>query len=473
MSTLVRSLGGPLVILAAAGYFGLLAIVLIHWHLSPLAVLALTVGGFTLLAVSLRPYLGLHAFIMILFVESAVPVGAGVTAMKVLGAVIFAGWLGSMALRRKSPFRFDAFIVSALLFLAWCAISLIYAIDLRTAAGRLITFIQLVMAALMFLSVVDSTARARGIYAAVVVWTWLATIVALAQYYLGSSSVAEGLVGNRNLLATYISVATVCAYLLYLTTASKPLKILAASTLPLFFLGLALTFSRTGLIVQSLALLAVWYRVARQRGFVILAGSLAALCLITFVLPTVFYQRARSIVPVIQRQEDTLGTRVRLWKAGLRMIESRPITGVGPANFMVAHKRYGRGEMVSGKRGSAHNTYISVAAEIGLVGLGLFILLMILALRQARWAAQTARQAGLQELDACAVITEIGIFIFLVSGLTATVENLKYLWILIGIAFGVGRIAAASSEELAAPAAALPAALSPRSAVAWNLAKHS
>lgn len=472
MSSSRRPLTAPLLVLGTLGLFSLLAVLLVWRQMSPLVVLALTTGGVAMLAVVLRPYLGLHAFIMILFVENAVRSTEGVTAMKVIGGIIFAGWLGSMVLQRKPLFRLDALSVIALFFLVWCSVSLIYATDLETASGRLFTYTQLVMAAMMFTSVVDSPGRARGIYVAVVFWTSLATLVALAQYYTGSTAVAVGLVGNRNLLATYISIATVSAYLLSQMMANKPLRILAASTLPLFFLGLALTFSRTGLIVQSLALLAVWYRVARQRGFVILAGSLAALCLITFVLPTGFYRRAGSIVPAIQRQEETFGRRVRLWKAGLRMIESRPITGVGPGNFIVALKRYSRGEMITGGRVSAHNTYISVAAETGFVGLGLFVLLVLLALRQARRAAHAARRGGLRELEMCAVITEIGLFVILVSGLTGTVENLKYLWILMGIAAGVGRMALAPRQHSAVPVEALRPSPTPGSAVAWNLARR-
>src|SRR3989304_5970566 len=94
------------------------------------------------------------------------------------------------------------------------------------------------------------------------------------MYYLGMTPTASGLVGNRNLLATYINVAIVCAYLLHQETRDGARRIVLAACLPILFLGLALTFSRAGLIVLVFALVLVWYRAARQRKFLLLVGSI-------------------------------------------------------------------------------------------------------------------------------------------------------------------------------------------------------
>jgi len=453
MSDIGRAIGRPLMAVVALGYFSLLAVFLILWHMSPVLVLAFTLGGIGLMMIALRPYWGLHVFVMILFFENDAATGEGVTAMQVIGAIIFSGWLLNVALRRKSPGRLNSLTLLGLLFVAWCAATLPGALDVGAATHRVLSFTQMLVASLMFASVVDDRDKARGIFTAIVIWTFVATLIALGQYYLGVTPVAVGPVGNRNLLATYINCGIVCAYLLHQATAHRAARILLALSLPVFFLGLELTFSRTGLIVQTLALVLVWYRVVREKGFMILTGSMAALCLIALLLPAGFYKRARTIVPAIQRQEDTFGTRVRVWKTGLRMIQDRPIFGVGAGNFSIGVQRYNRGEVPLVGLG-AHNAYVGVAAETGLVGVGLFVGLLLAALARARQTLRAARAAQAKDLEMFAIMNEITLLVFCMSGLSGSVEGLKYLWLLLGMSFALGKIISVRAGALLALRAA-------------------
>ncbi len=303
----------------------------------------------------------------------------------------------------------------------------------------------------MFASVVDDRDKARGIFIAIVSWTFVTTCVALGKYYLGLTPGAVGPLGNRNLLALYINCATVCAYLLHQATPRRGVRVLLALSLPVFFVGLGLTFSRTGLIVQVLVLALVWYRVARERGFLMLAGSAVALCLIAVLMPTDFYRRVNTIVPSIERQQDTFGVRTRIWKAALRMIQEKPLLGVGPGNFSIGAQRYIRGEVkLIGL--SAHNAYVELAAETGLAGAGLFVAILVAALAQTRRAHRVARSVGAKDLEMLAVMNEIALLALAIHGLTGGVEILKFLWLLVGMSFALGRIAVPLSEK-ARPAA--------------------
>jgi O-antigen ligase len=408
--------------------------------MSPLTVLALTFAAATLVVIAVRPYLGLHAFIMLLFVENVFASREGVTAMKLLGIIIFCGWLLSTGVRRRLPLRFDSFTISVLAFLAWSVVTLLYAIDTGVGASRTFTYLQLGAASMMFVSVVDDPLKLRGVFRALLLWSLLATCAAIAGYYFGITSVAVGFTGNRNLLATYINVGIVCAFLLYQRTAHSVMRFGLLLSVTILVFGLAVTFSRTGLIVLGASLLVLWWRVAQQRKFGVLLGSIGALCVIALLLPGEFYQRAGSIVPVIKGQGDTFGTRVRLWNAGLRMIEDRPLLGVGPGNFVVAVSRYSRGEILLAGL-SAHNAYISVAAEMGLIGLALFGLVLSTALWGARRVIRGARDPSSWDLAHLAVMGEISMFVILGAGMSATVEHLKLLWLLIGTCGAVGRMA--------------------------------
>jgi O-antigen ligase len=447
MRTLARDMTKPILMAGGIGYLLVLAAALIWLHLSPEIVVAMTLGGIGCVIMALRPLVAIHVFIMLLNVETIVRTKEGVTGMKLLGGIILAGWLLSIAVQRRLALRMTGCLLAILLFLLWCGVSLIYAFDGEVALGRVLTFVQLAGATVMFSTVVDSPSKMRGVYWAIILWTLFSTIVALTQYYLGMTHVAVGLAGNRNLLATYIAVATVCAYLVLQTTTRALPRLLLASALPVFFVGLALTFSRGGLVAQVIGLVVVWYRLAREKGFAILTVSAAIVCAIALTLPEQFWNRAGSILPAIQRQEETFGMRVRLWKVALRMIEDRPIVGVGPANFMPVFHRYARGQMIT-SRANPHNSYVGVAAETGLVGLAIYLAIHLLALREAGRALRVGKGNPSRELESFAVAVEVSIVILMVASLTGDGQTLKILWFMFGLGLALGRM---SLEAKTAP----------------------
>lgn len=85
-------------------------------------------------------------------------------------------------------------------------------------------------------------------------------------------------------------------------------------------------------------------------------------------------------------------------QAGWNMLRSRPLVGVGPGNYSVVYERPpAAGEPAVSvrpwyeSRGHAHNYYLHIAAEAGLVGLGAYLLLVGAAGWQAVRAVRAAR----------------------------------------------------------------------------------
>ena len=446
MSTVGRDSFGPVVMLAGFGYFILLCFSLIWLHVSPEIVLGLTVGGLGLIVLTLNPLIGVHAFLMFSYVEYAIPEKEGLSGMKLIGAFILAGWMITVVIRRRLNLKVNGLLIACVLFVAWAGISAVYAINTSEAFSRLFTFSQLLAATVMFYSVVDTVPKLRGVFWAMLVWTTISTIIALVMYGLEITTVAVGFVGNRNLLAIFIIIAIVCAYLLYQVTENRAGRLVIIVSLPVLFLGLALTLSRTGLIVLGMGLVVVWYRILREQGFLLLSGSVAALCIILLMLPDAFWHRAGTIVPSVERQEGTFGTRVQLWKIGMRMVEDRPVTGVGPGNFMPAFARYARGPLLR-KPLVAHNSYVSVAAEQGIPGLIVFIMMNALALSYARRTIKITTLANARELRILAVNVEVIVLVILGVAITTSAEHLKYQWIVLGVTMSMMRLATALAGE--------------------------
>ena len=103
----------------------------------------------------------------------------------------------------------------------------------------------------------------------------------------------------------------------------------------------------------------------------------------------------------------SVNTRVELLKVGGRMIQDRPLLGVGTGQFYVLFPRYTSDELqrafedANGRpipRENAHNQFVQVGAELGMVGLLAFVLLLVASfesgLRQAGRLPELAALGG-------------------------------------------------------------------------------
>jgi hypothetical protein len=445
--------------LTGMGYFVFLCVALVWLHLPSEIVLALTMGGVALVVLMLNPLIGVHAFVMLIYFETILTTESGLTGMKVAGPIILAGWLLSYAIRRQAPFRFDTFTVAMLAFLGWLSLSFFYAIDSSESLSRSFTFVQLVVATLMFSSVVDSVPKIRGIYWSIVIWTSLAAVAGLSMYYVQLTRTVQGFRGDRNAFAIYVNLALVCTYVLYQVSRGHA-RMLLVGVFPLLLFGQALTFSRTGFLAMICAVLLLWYRTARERRVGMLIASIGVVVAVAMFLPTSFWDRVNTILPSVEEKQETVGTRVNLWDIAFQMIEDHPLTGVGIGNFATATVRYAHGKLLV-KRLAVHNAYLSIAAETGLVGLFLFLLLHWLAWRSIRSAMRAATLANGPPLKLMAIAAEACLLAMMLAGLSVTSEGMKYLWFYFGLAASLGRIASQVSVTAARGEAIAPVAPSP------------
>jgi O-antigen ligase len=243
----------------------------------------------------------------------------------------------------------------------------------------------------------------------------------------------------------FIAVAIVCAYLLSQMTPEPRERLLLLGAIPILFVGLAFTYSRTGYLALLVALFLVAYRLARTHGYVLLTASVLMIALIAPFLPVEFYARVESIVPAMEKQDETVGLRVQRWKYAMKMIKDHPVVGVGPNNFVPALARYGRGDILDKQGLSVHNAYLNVGAEMGLVGLTLYILVLGAALREVTWMVMRSGKSS-RELVLTSNAVEISLVVMLVEGMAGNVESLKFLYVLFGMACSVGRLAILESK---------------------------
>jgi O-antigen ligase len=91
--------------------------------------------------------------------------------------------------------------------------------------------------------------------------------------------------------------------------------------------------------------------------------------------------------------ESEMG-RLQIWKRGMSYFAERPIFGIGAGNFTEREGAWLLSQSRSGKWSAAHNAYVQAAAELGIVGISLYLALIISIAKRAErmWRVKISRR---------------------------------------------------------------------------------
>jgi O-antigen ligase len=200
------------------------------------------------------------------------------------------------------------------------------------------------------------------------------------------------------------------------------------------------------LAAGAMALVAVG--VGRQRALAMLVTA-AALASVLFWVSPGLRAEGRSII-----DGRANAARAAIYAANLEAIADHPVLGVGFGNYdhrmIPYYERHGRAD----RRSHAHNSFLQIAVEAGLVGLAVFTGLFILAFARG-WRTIAHCRAAPDGRGATAIGAVLGLVGFLVGGLTQDTfgdsECVMAMW------FALAVLMIAWRETLVDEAAAHPA----------------
>lgn len=200
--------------------------------------------------------------------------------------------------------------------------------------------------------------------------------------------------GNPTYFAAYLVLIIPLTFLVFLTCRCVIIGGLYLLLMALQHACLLWTWSRgpwLGLIIGLFVGFAVPILVYRREAFLKKYGAkmaigLGVLALVTFLVSAKggLVERAASAVRV---DDPSNIQRALQWKAGWAVFKEHPVTGVGPGNLRVhmaekltpAFFRTG----IATASEHAHNEFIEIGAETGVVGLALFVIILGLSLYAA------------------------------------------------------------------------------------------
>jgi len=405
--------------------------------LSPL----LTIGAAIAVALVVLTFVnltyGVALFVLITFFET-LPGLDGVALSRPFGFLLVLSWLGALArggrelplLPRDRPVL--AYLLVA--FVAWGAVSTSWATEPALAQSGALRLGLVVI--LVF--VVFSALRTRRDLE-IVAWAYLsgAFLVSLVALATGSNKAGRLALGelDPNGLAAALAAAVMLALFLLWGTMRSAVRVLLLGFLLTYAIAIVLSESRAGLVALGIAAVVA----------IVVGGELRWRMLATITIVAglgIGYYVVVAPAEIRDRAASTISAprevRLDTWAIAVQMAEDNPVLGVGLGNFEVVEVGYLAGELnlfsarkIHALPLAAHNTYLEVLSELGVVGLALFAAVILAAAVPALGAIRY------REVRAVAVTTSQGLVIafvvllvayFFVSGTYA-----KQIWLFLGV----------------------------------------
>jgi O-antigen ligase len=212
------------------------------------------------------------------------------------------------------------------------------------------------------------------------------------------------------------------------------------------------TGSRGGFLALAAVAVVVGLRLSR-RPVLTVGGLVAAVIVLAIVLPTPLVSRllattdpAHGARSGVERSNEA---RMIALDAGLRMIAEHPLTGVGSGNFGL-YKRVWAEAFPEGPN-LAHNTYIELAAELGIPALTAFLFVIWRAFRSLRRAERMAVKAGRETLARTAIGLQASFVGYLVGAFFLSAQYENFFWLIVFLSVCIERIAASAAVPDVSP----------------------
>jgi O-antigen ligase len=224
---------------------------------------------------------------------------------------------------------------------------------------------------------------------------WICCLSTLAIVILGMLSGASperlsaGESYDANDLALILVMTLPLIMYLFSTTRGAVMRLLLGGMAFICLLAILRTQSRGGFIALVGVGALILLRTPMSRLNKVLTIAIA-LVIFLGMSDHAYWDRMGTILNPQSEYESTGGGRTEIWKAGLKLIAERP-WGVGIDGFVTAE---GLSHGGFGKWSSAHNSFIQLGVELGVVGMVIFVLLLVTALKQLRGIRALSRDTG-------------------------------------------------------------------------------
>jgi O-antigen ligase len=254
---------------------------------------------------------------------------------------------------------------------------------------------------------------------------------------------------DPNDLAALCLIALGVALAFMFSTPSRTMvRVGAGFSAILLLVVILLTQSRGAFIglVAGMGPALIWLGLKRPGRLLFSAGILALV--ISVAIPTSVWERLSGIAKLTSvetiAQADPQGSaeqRFEVLKVGWQIFLDNPVIGIGLGAYPLENARYAP---KLGRR-AAHNTFLSLAAEVGLPGLLLWLACLGTVLR---YAYRSRRNAALVGLSTQQAWIERGLWAYLAAGMFLTNSSPNLLFVMLAVLWCSATLLASPSPHV-------------------------
>ncbi len=320
-------------------------------------------------------------------------------------ALLAVAWLARGVRRRELHIQAGGVVVLSVAMAALAGLSIGYAEDRAAAIKEALKWLELALALVIVVDLAREQMAARIVIGAMLVAGAAEATYGAMQFVTDSGPGAFELQGalrafghfdQPNPFAGYLTTLLPLAVCMALCRANPVIfRWLASGASLLMTAAIGLSQSRgawLGATVAGLSLLLLWSPRTRRLLVPLSVGGVfvGALALSGFLPAAILDRVAQAVeyfgvfdVRTVEVTSDNwaIVERMAHWQAGWYMFLDHPWLGVGAGNYAAAYPLYFVGSWLE-PLGHAHNYYLNMLAELGVVGCGLLLLLLAVAFRQ-------------------------------------------------------------------------------------------
>ncbi len=338
-----------------------------------------------------------------------------------------------------------------LLLIAFSIISMRNSINLMSSLHGISKLLKYGFTLLIIYESIRSMKRLRNVIISIALGLLLACFDGIYQLHFGldflrnrAFDVVIGLprlkaaFPHTNIFALYLGLMTPVCICIAFFNKKKKLFFTIVSILAVFCL--LFTFSR-GALLGFIAILL--FIAIIQRARLLLLLLILGMLILPLVLPDnikLWAKNTESLAEALLNPE-----RIYIYKTSINMIKNHPFIGVGTNTFCINYPKY-KVKQSYGNTGEiqyyAHNNFLHMAGEIGLIGLGIFIWLLFLLFRLSWRGLKHLDKENFLRVANLGIIA--GIIAFLINGLLES--GLYYskvatlFWFQVGVLLSITKI---------------------------------
>lgn len=402
---------------------------------------AILIAPLILLCIILNPYIGLILFLFYTYLQPPIRFPA-LTFFRFAYAIALLtgiGWLGHIALKKQKLVQSHQ-NWAILSFFSAMVLSVVNCFWLQAWYDGIINIGKIIILYFFIANLVNSLSKLKGCILSILILNCYLAVESISGvrsykgegfHEIGSAS-GSGMLGGQDSFGLAMNLMIPYSYFLLMGSKSIKSRLFYLFLLTSYALAAIFTGSRGAFVGIAFIGFLLWLKSKRK-----IAGLVIIVILSIAIFLVAKPEYWKEMGTIKDYNQGTALERMDMWKRGFSMFLSSPLTGVGIDNFIIVQGSiYGLWKV-------AHSIYITVIAEMGLLGIISFFFILYFFFKDIKETKVILKSKG----DTSSFLYQISealplsLIAFLVCGAFLSVLYYEHLYIIIALSVALKEVA--------------------------------